>query len=209
MARGRPRAFCEEAVLDTAVRLFLRDGYHGVGIAEICREAGVSPQSLYNAFGDKAALYQRAMDRYGRLANDRMIEALDQTQDAEQALRGFVRLWRRHIAAGDDGGCLFAQALVSARGEGPCDGAVARAYTVRLRRALRARARELATASGHTEQEGDTVVDGLLTLAIGSAALGRGGLPAVVITRAMASGQAMIDRIAMAPSTAVARSRTD
>jgi TetR/AcrR family transcriptional repressor for divergent bdcA len=62
--RGRPRSFDLEAALATAQTLFQQRGYDGVGVAEIGQALGISPPSFYNAFGSKAALFARILDRY-------------------------------------------------------------------------------------------------------------------------------------------------
>ena len=46
------------------MRLFWRNGYEGVSIADLTREIGVAPPSLYAAFGSKAGLYREALDCY-------------------------------------------------------------------------------------------------------------------------------------------------
>jgi AcrR family transcriptional regulator len=63
---GRPRAFDEDQAVQTAMRLFWRHGYEGVGMSELTKAIGVAPPSLYGVFGSKANLYRRALDRYSR-----------------------------------------------------------------------------------------------------------------------------------------------
>ena len=195
MPAGRPRQFDEEQVLDTAIRLFRRDGFDGVGVAAVSREAGIPLQSLYNTFGDKAALYRRAVEHYGQRANDPIISALLDEADPLEALTGFVRGFGRHIGAGAEGGCLFTQVLAASdaeRGRGDCD--IARAYTERLRRALRKRATE-AGAAGRLPACAGTpaeLADTLLTLAFGVAVIGRGGLPRPAIRNVVARGLTLL-----------------
>lgn len=64
MAGGRPRAFDADEALDRALELFWRQGYEGTGIAELAQAMGINPPSLYNAFGNKEALFQKVLDRY-------------------------------------------------------------------------------------------------------------------------------------------------
>ncbi len=193
MPAGRPRSFAEDDVLDIAVGLFLRHGYEGVGIAAICKEAGLSSQSLYNTFGDKAELYRRAMARYGQTANVPMIEALKDTADPLDALRGFVDGWRHHASGCDAAGCLFARAMASAGAESPVDGEIARAFSLRLRTALRARCRD-AAAQGLLPDGAmpDALGDTLLALSCGVAVLGRGKMPPVMVRNAMAQAMALL-----------------
>lgn len=48
------------------MRLFHARGYDAVGVAEIGAELGIKPPSFYAAFGSKAGLFERALDRYVR-----------------------------------------------------------------------------------------------------------------------------------------------
>ena len=60
----RPKSFDEDAVLAQAVELFRARGYEGTSLADLESHLGLGRQSLYNTFGDKQALYIKAMERY-------------------------------------------------------------------------------------------------------------------------------------------------
>src|SRR5581483_8596039 len=62
--RGRPRAFDREAALDRAMFLFWRRGYEATSVSDLTGEMGITPPSLYAAFGDKKQLFLEAVDRY-------------------------------------------------------------------------------------------------------------------------------------------------
>jgi AcrR family transcriptional regulator len=64
MAKGRPREFDTDKALDAALLLFWRHGYEGTSLAALTRAMGVNTPSLYAAFGNKEALFRRAVDRY-------------------------------------------------------------------------------------------------------------------------------------------------
>ncbi|MDM9559791.1 MULTISPECIES: TetR/AcrR family transcriptional regulator [Bordetella] len=61
---ARPREFNEQAALDAAVGCFWRHGYEATSVRELADHMGITGASLYNAFGDKRALYRRALDHY-------------------------------------------------------------------------------------------------------------------------------------------------
>ncbi|RJK94275.1 TetR/AcrR family transcriptional regulator [Vallicoccus soli] len=60
--RAEQARLTRRLVLEAARTLFLRDGYAGTTVAAVAREAGVSGQTVYNAFGSKAGLLTRLFD---------------------------------------------------------------------------------------------------------------------------------------------------
>jgi TetR/AcrR family transcriptional regulator, transcriptional repressor for nem operon len=68
----RERCFDADEVIDHVADLFLAHGYGGTSLAMLCDATGLGKQSLYNAFGDKKALYLKAVEcalaRVGLLA---------------------------------------------------------------------------------------------------------------------------------------------
>lgn len=62
--RGRPRAFCEEQALDRALRVFWQKGYEGASLSDLTAAMGINRPSLYATFGNKEALFRKALDRY-------------------------------------------------------------------------------------------------------------------------------------------------
>jgi AcrR family transcriptional regulator len=61
---GRRRAFDIDAALDAATKLFWRKGYDGASLDDLTQAMGISPPSLYLAFGSKEALFRRIVARY-------------------------------------------------------------------------------------------------------------------------------------------------
>jgi AcrR family transcriptional regulator len=84
---GRPRAFDEDKAVQTAMRLFWRHGYEGVGMSELTKAIGVAPPSLYGVFGSKANLYRRALDRYSQEFNLVDRSAVQQADSLAEAVR--------------------------------------------------------------------------------------------------------------------------
>jgi AcrR family transcriptional regulator len=61
---GRPISFDKDAALEAAMLLFWERGYEGTSMADLTHAMGLSPSSIYAAFGDKHALFSLAVKRY-------------------------------------------------------------------------------------------------------------------------------------------------
>jgi AcrR family transcriptional regulator len=64
VAIGRPRAFDKDQALDQALHVFWEKGYEGTSITDLTAVMGINPPSLYAAFGNKEALFKKALARY-------------------------------------------------------------------------------------------------------------------------------------------------
>jgi TetR/AcrR family transcriptional regulator, copper-responsive repressor len=84
---GRPRGFDRDAALDTAMRLFWKHGYEGVSFQQLTAALGVAAPSLYIAFGNKAALYREALDRYADLRGASDLSFMDEASSLREAVR--------------------------------------------------------------------------------------------------------------------------
>src|SRR5436190_7853112 len=62
--RGRPRSFDAEKALECALEVFWRKGYEGTSLPDLTRAMRINRPSLYAAFGNKEALFRKALDRY-------------------------------------------------------------------------------------------------------------------------------------------------
>ncbi|HRX87582.1 MAG TPA: helix-turn-helix domain-containing protein, partial [Phycisphaerae bacterium] len=113
MARGRPRTFDEHLALTRALEIFWRKGYAGASLEELTTAMGINRPSLYAAFGNKEALFRRALDHYERGPAGYFAAAL-----AEPAARAAIeRLLRESVAVVTGGrtprGCLLVQGALS------------------------------------------------------------------------------------------------
>ncbi|MCA6123857.1 TetR/AcrR family transcriptional regulator [Bradyrhizobium sp. WSM 1704] len=58
------RQFDEDALIATALDVFWRKGLHDATMQDLAAATGVQRGSLYNAYGDKEAIFLRAFDQY-------------------------------------------------------------------------------------------------------------------------------------------------
>ncbi len=88
--RGRPRAYDPQTALQQAQGVFWSTGYSGASLDSIATAAGMNRPSLYAAFGDKHALYIKALEQYWEFAAAAMQAALtDDELTLRQALTQF------------------------------------------------------------------------------------------------------------------------
>lgn len=110
---GRHREFDVEQALDAALCVFWRKGYEGTSYTDLTQATGVERPGLYSAFGNKEALFLRALERYKKHYSAFFPAALSQPTSrevAEHILRGVVELNTRYP---DHPGCLGIQGVLA------------------------------------------------------------------------------------------------
>src|SRR5438094_9797375 len=110
---GRPRAFDVNKALERALRMFWRKGFEGTSLSDLTKAMGINRPSLYAAFGNKEALFRKALDRYDDGPAAYVREALEEPTAravVEPLLRGAVEQLSspRHPQ-----GCLMVQGALS------------------------------------------------------------------------------------------------
>lgn len=104
---GRPRSFDRDVALGAAVELFWRSGYEKTSVAMLTSAMGVTPPSLYAAFGDKHRLFEEASALYF----ERTLEAVDRAAALPTAHEAVARMLddtaHAHTDASTPAGCLM------------------------------------------------------------------------------------------------------
>ncbi len=104
--KGRPREFCVDMALAAALRVFWTKGYEGASMADLTEAMGVTKPSLYAAFGNKEALFHKALDLYEAEKLQYTRVALEQPSArsvAEYFMRGALKTQTSNC---DPKGCL-------------------------------------------------------------------------------------------------------
>lgn len=121
------------------MHLFWRHGYEATSVADLTRAMGITPPSLYAAFGDKRRLFLEAVHRYlgGIEAIERRIADAPSAHDAARDLLVAAALGD----TGDDTppGCLLASSLVTSSKEAEAVRETLADIRRRIEAALRAR----------------------------------------------------------------------
>jgi AcrR family transcriptional regulator len=104
--KGRPREFDLDEALAAALLVFWRNGYEAASMTELTSAMGITKPSLYAAFGNKEALFHKALDLYEREKLAYMNSALEAPTArgvAERLFRGALEI---QMSTCDPKGCL-------------------------------------------------------------------------------------------------------
>jgi AcrR family transcriptional regulator len=173
---GRPREFDRDKALEDAMRAFWAKGYERTGLPDLQAAMGIGRQSLYNAFGDKRALFLEALAHYGTTQFRWLHDRLAAPGSGLANVRAVLDAWVEAVTAPDFSGCLVCNSMVEFGRDAEVTAITARhneAIEDSFHAALR-RARE----DGELRPDTDirALAQSLANLGQGLALQGRGGL---------------------------------
>lgn len=94
--------------LDAAIECFRRRGYEATSIRDLTDCMGIGPTSLYNTFGDKRALFIKALERYVDCSVRARLARLESSLPPKQAVRALIEdVVDRSLTDRTRGGCLL------------------------------------------------------------------------------------------------------
>jgi AcrR family transcriptional regulator len=169
------KQFKPSEALDQALRVFWMRGFEGASYSELTAATGLNKSSLYNAFGDKEALYLKCLERFSETFGAPLAATLDRP-DFVDAIAGFFEgLLMRLGTRGLPRGCPMTMAALELGGtEGPVGKTIHSNLEI-TEAALRARC-ERAVRDGDLPEGTDCAALAALFLALarGLPALNRG-----------------------------------
>ena len=105
---ARPREFDEATALEAAIECFWQRGYEATSVRDLADKMGISAPSLYNAYGDKHALYVQALERYLDHSTRARIKRLEDSLPPKQAVRRFLEeILERSVNDRERRGCFL------------------------------------------------------------------------------------------------------
>jgi TetR/AcrR family transcriptional regulator, transcriptional repressor for nem operon len=108
------RQFDEQEVVAIAIEVFWRKGLHDATMQDLATATGVQRGSLYNAYGDKEAIFLRAFDQYAQQFLETAGKALAQGE-ARAGLRKFFDVIIANMTSGSPPrGCLTTRTALEA-----------------------------------------------------------------------------------------------
>ena len=109
------RQFDEKEMIATALDVFWRKGLHDATMQDLAVATGVQRGSLYNAYGDKEAIFQRAFDQYAGQLTEACSKALAEGDTIAARLRNFLDLLIVNMTTGSPPrGCLTTRTALDA-----------------------------------------------------------------------------------------------
>lgn len=91
---ARPQTFKSPAVLDKAVQLFWKKGYHDASAQDMVEALGLNRSSIYNTFSDKKTLFKKALCHYRDQESAGLMAILANGEPTLGVLRGLLH----HVA---------------------------------------------------------------------------------------------------------------
>src|SRR5580700_1978284 len=110
---GRPRAFDPDEALDAALRVFWKKGYEGTALSDLTAAMGINRPSIYATFGNKEALFRKALDRYNAQITGYTAEALKEATARAVAERSMVGAADLLSCPENPKGCLMVQGALA------------------------------------------------------------------------------------------------
>ena len=110
---ARTKDFDENEVLSKAIRLFWHKGYNGTSMQDLVDGLGISRSSLYDTYGDKHALYIKALESYQNSSGNQMCNIINNTPSAKEAIKQLLEFITRNMLNDEQHkGCFMVNAGV-------------------------------------------------------------------------------------------------
>lgn len=117
---GRPRGFDDTTVITRAMEAFWTHGYAETSPAILAEATGVAKGSLYNAFGGKRELFDRALDQYQSMITAQAERLLAEPGTTRETIRAALRaVVDGDLASVPRRGCLVGNTTVELAGSDP------------------------------------------------------------------------------------------
>lgn len=86
---GRPKSFQPDEVLDRAIHVFWEKGYEGASVDDLTKAMGINRFSMYSTFGDKHALFIKALEKYERVWRSESLPTIAGARSFDELIEHF------------------------------------------------------------------------------------------------------------------------
>lgn len=98
--------------MEAAVQCFWSRGYEATSVRDLVASTGITSASLYNAFGDKRTLYQRALDHYVEESIAGRIRRCEELPPRQAISAFFAEILKRSLGDPQHKGCMLVNAAL-------------------------------------------------------------------------------------------------
>ncbi len=110
---ARTKDFDENEVLTKAMRLFWYKGYNGTSMQDLVDSLGISRSSLYDTYGDKHALFIKALEKYKESASGEMSSIVSNSVSAKEAIKQLFAFTTRELLSDEQHkGCFMVNSAI-------------------------------------------------------------------------------------------------
>ncbi|MEZ6195354.1 MAG: TetR family transcriptional regulator [Planctomycetota bacterium] len=154
MTRGPEKQFDPDAALEAAMEVFWAKGYEATSLAELLAAMGIARKSLYDTFGSKRELFERALDRYAERERARLEGIIAGATSPLEGVKAVIATWRQAGCGGERKGCMLGTNLAHFEAGDETMAARMRRHLDAVERALK-HGLERARAAGEISEDAD------------------------------------------------------
>ena len=105
---ARTKEFDERQALIKAMLVFWENGYEGTSIKDLETAMGLNRTSIYNAFGNKRAIFERVMSCYKESVMSALLASMDSAPNIREGVKRLLNgALDIHFDTDNPGGCLL------------------------------------------------------------------------------------------------------
>ena len=109
---SRPKKFDQKTVLEKALGVFWRQGYAATSVDDLLRHMQINKGSMYNTFGDKRALFLKAIEHYTERYVSQKVTLLDHEPSGKKSIEQyFQKILEESVPTKKCFGCFLVNSL--------------------------------------------------------------------------------------------------
>ena len=153
---GRPKEFCEIKTLQAAMRVFAEKGYENASLSDLTSAMKINRFSMYASFGNKEALYVKAMECFSQVRRQRLQGFLSNKSAREGVKLLLQDVVNRFTGLEGHGLCFVTQAPLNSKSASPETRSLMADRRAEIETALRVRL-EMAVEEGELPADASAV----------------------------------------------------
>lgn len=107
MTRGPDKQFDPEVALTKAMEVFWAHGYEAASLSDLLKHMGIGKKSLYDTFGNKQALFLKALEHYAQTTLHHIRDRLVAEGSPLVNLKQLLREWQEVHSQPGSCGCML------------------------------------------------------------------------------------------------------